>query len=370
MEKMSGPYPPTNAALGGVPTVSTDIPICAVFIVIFLLGAVAHMTIFQLNKRRGHKFLLSGMMFGFCMTRTVTMVLRIAWSTRPRNIRLALAAQIFVAAGVVLLFVINLLFAQRLLRAQHPNSGWHRNTHYTFPALVALIIITLLMLITSIIQRTYTLNSNTLRIDRDIVLYGSVFYAFISFLPIPVALLSLAIQRKVPTEKFGEGRFRYKFCILLLSATLLCLGACFRCGTNFKTPVPLPGSPAYFSKACFYIFNFTVEVIVIWFYVIVRVDLRFWIPNGSHGPGDYSRKELELAKVQSRGGGALARRIATEEEVFDGLSPRELLILRGEKEGNDEGLDSDAEKGGGVDVPATVDEVPLKVHTISSTAVV
>lgn len=33
------------------------------------------MTIFQINKRRGHKFLMSGLMFGFCMARTLTMIL-------------------------------------------------------------------------------------------------------------------------------------------------------------------------------------------------------------------------------------------------------------------------------------------------------
>jgi len=69
---MGGPYPSNTAGMGGVPTITPDIPICAVFIVIYLSFAATNMTIFQINKRRQHKFVLSGLMFGFCMARTVT----------------------------------------------------------------------------------------------------------------------------------------------------------------------------------------------------------------------------------------------------------------------------------------------------------
>jgi hypothetical protein len=51
-------------ALGGAPEIGVDIPITAVFLAMFIMGAVAHMTIFQLNRRKGHKFLMSGLLFG------------------------------------------------------------------------------------------------------------------------------------------------------------------------------------------------------------------------------------------------------------------------------------------------------------------
>ena len=75
--QLSAPYPPRTASLGGVPTVHTDIPITAVFLVLFVLGAIADMAIFQLNRRRGHKFIMSAMMFGFCFARTITCIMRI-----------------------------------------------------------------------------------------------------------------------------------------------------------------------------------------------------------------------------------------------------------------------------------------------------
>jgi len=58
------PYLPTTAGLGGLPTKSLDDPICAVFLALFAMGAVAHMTILQVNLRRKKKFIMSGLIFG------------------------------------------------------------------------------------------------------------------------------------------------------------------------------------------------------------------------------------------------------------------------------------------------------------------
>lgn len=53
-----------NWALGANVKKNVDIPITAVFLVLYMCGAATHMTIFQLNKRKGHKFLMSGLLFG------------------------------------------------------------------------------------------------------------------------------------------------------------------------------------------------------------------------------------------------------------------------------------------------------------------
>ena len=321
------PYPPTHAALGLTPTVNVDVPITAVFLFLFILGAISHMTIFQLNQRRGHKFIMSGMLFGFCMARITTCVMRIVWATRPTKIPIAMAAQIFVAAGVVLLFVVNLIFAQRIIRASHPNSGWHPIFSKFFIFLYVLIVITLVMLITAVVQSFYTLKTNTLRIDRDIQLYGQTFYAVVAFLPVPLVLGGLVIPRKTRVEKFGSGRFRSKIFILLLSTALLTLGAAFRVGINYKTPRPRTNPAWYHSKECFYIFNFTVELLVVLLYVVVRVDTRFFVPNGSRRAGDYSGRNLAEKKISDESlrkagdtsdeGASGLGRIMSEEEVFD-----------------------------------------------------
>lgn len=285
------------------------------------------MTIFQMNRRRGHKFIMSGMMFGFCMARITTCVMRIVWATRPTHIPIAIAAQIFVAAGVVLLFVINLIFAERIIRAAHPHAGWHPLFTHFFTAIYIVIVISLVMIITANVQSFYTLNSNTKRVDRAIILYGGTFYAIVSFLPFPLVLGGLIIPRKTRVEKFGTGRFRSKIAILLTATFLLCLGAAFRIGTNYKTPRPVNDPPEYYDKACFYIFNLTVEIIVVILYVAVRVDMRFHVPDGSSGPGHYAGKQALETKRNAVIKNTIGR-VMTEEEVFDDAAEHEVNLER------------------------------------------
>lgn len=300
MQQQKGaPYAPPNAGSGGIPNIGTDVPVTSVFLAIFIVGAITHMTIFQLNKKKGHKFILSGLMFGFCMARITTCVMRIAWATRPNNIRLAIAAMIFVSAGVVLLFIINLIFAQRMIRALHPPIGWHKVLGLTFKVLYALHVITLVMVIVGVVQSFHTLSRRIRRIDRGLQLYGSTFFAISAFLPIPLVIAALVKRRKAPIDKFGSGRFRTKTYILLTSAALLTLGAGFRVGTGYHTPRARNNPAWYHSKACFYIFNLLVEAMVIYLYAFIRVDQRFHVPDGASAPGHYSRGKL--AAVEARG---------------------------------------------------------------------
>lgn len=290
MTEPSGPpYRPQIWALGGVSEKHIDIPVSAVFIFLFLCGAATHMTLFQLNKKRGHKFLFNLFLFIFCMARVATNVLRIASTSLPSNNNLAIAASIFVAAGVLIIFIVNLLFAQRILRSMHPRIGWHPVISIAFKVLYGLVACTLVVVITATVQSFFTLRPRTRKIDRSLQLYGSTLFAVISFLPILIIAISLALPRRSTPEKFGQGRLRTQILTLVVGTLLVSLGATFRCGTSWKHPVPFSQPrPTYFSKACFYIFNFTVEIMVVYFYAIMRVDLRFWIPNGAQGPGSYT----------------------------------------------------------------------------------
>lgn len=274
------------------------------------------MTILQLNQRRGHKFLMSGMMFGFCMARLTTCAMRIAWATHPTHVPLAIAAGIFVSAGVVLLFIVNVIFAQRIVRAAHPHFGWHKALSLVFKAIYALIVLTLIMVIIVTVQSFYTLNHNTRQIDRDIQLYGGTYFTSVAFLPIVMVIVGLLMPRKTRLEKFGAGRFRSKIVILLLAAVLLTLGAAFRTGTNYLPPRPRNEPAWYHSKSCFYTFNFLVEILVVILYAVVRVDLRFHVPNGASKPGDYSGVNRKVEKQ-----GDVIARIRSEEEVFDDRRP-------------------------------------------------
>ncbi|KAJ5371407.1 uncharacterized protein N7496_007499 [Penicillium cataractarum] len=278
---MGGPYAPVIAQLGGRPTKNVDIPICSVFLVAFLGFGISHMVLFRRNLARGHKFIPSAVTFGFCMSRVVANVIRITWACYPNNVRIAIAAQIFVAAGVLLLFILNLLYAQRMLRAALPALGWSRPVSWTFKALYILVVISIIMLITVVIQSMYTLNANTHRIDRDIQLYGATYFAIVSFLPLPIVSLVMLFAEKEKVDSFGSGSWRTKGLIVFVAGTLLCLGASFRAGTSWMAPHPIYDPPSYMHKACFYVFDFGIDISVVILFLFSRVDKRFHVPNGS-----------------------------------------------------------------------------------------
>jgi hypothetical protein len=237
------------------------------------------------------------------MARITTCIMRIASTSLPSNIRLAIAANIFVAAGVLLVFIINLLWAKRILRALHPTIGWHRATSIVFNILYVLIFITLAMTITAVVQSFYTLRPRTRFIDRAVQLYAQTLLATVSSLPIFMVGLALLLPRRSQPEQFGAGKLSYKIAILLAGSGLVSLGAWYRCGTFWMTPVPMSQSlPGYFAKPCFYMFVFGVEILTLYLYAIMRVDLRFHIPDGAKGPGSYeARVVAEEADIVERG---------------------------------------------------------------------
>lgn len=304
---MGGPYPPQSASLGGQPTKTLDIPISAVFLALFLAASAAHMTLFKRNKRQGHKFLPSAVIFGFCMSRVVATIMRIVWACHPTDVRVAIAAQIFVAAGIILLFILNLLFAQRMLRAAFPRLGWSTLLSWAFKMLYVLILVTIAMVITVVIQSLYTLNANTHRIDRDVQLAGLTFFAVISFLPLPLVLLALLFSQGDRIEHFGSGSWAAKSCTVLVAGTLLCLGASFRAGTAWMQPRPVTDPAWYQSKACFYVFDFGIDWVVVMLFLVARVDRRFYVPDGSsrvrhyRGGTGQSESKGEEAGLSKRG---------------------------------------------------------------------
>jgi Protein of unknown function (DUF3112). len=302
---MGGPYASKTAALGGRPTKDLDVPICAVFLFLFAAAGAAHMTVFQRNRRRGHKFIPSAVTFGFCMSRIIANVIRIVWACYPTNVSLAIAAQIFVAAGVLLLFVLNLIYTQRVLPAAFPAFGWSRPLSYTFKVLYVLVVITIIMVISVVIQSMYTLNANTHRIDRDIQLYGLTYFAIVSFLPIPIILVTLILTRFRSVEHPGAGSWHTRAFIILLAGSLLCLGASFRAGTSWMNPRPVIDPAWYQSKACFYVFNFTIDWTVVMIFLVSRKDKRMWVPNGSskvrhYGIGDVNKTRMAQRHLLSR----------------------------------------------------------------------
>ena len=285
------PYPPQGAGLGGIPNNQVDTPISAVIIALFIGSAVFNMTIFQKNRRRGHKFVLSALLFGFSMARIATNVMRIVWANRQHNTQIAIAATILTNAGVLLLFIVNLILAQRVVRALHPSVGWAKFTSLAFKALYVFVVCMLIMVITSGVYTFYTLDPSILTKLRDIQLFAVTFLSVLAFLPVPILLAAILLPQRAgehPVDHFGSGTLRTKVILVLFTSVLLAMGAGFRAAVAYEKRAA--NHPAWFdSKACYYCFNFTIELIVVYTYALSRFDRRFHVPDGSSAPGHYSR---------------------------------------------------------------------------------
>lgn len=228
------------------------------------------------------------------------MSLRIAWALHKRNIGLAMAANVFVYVGTIILYMVNWFFTQRIVRAQHTKLGWSMPYRIIHRASLAMLIISLLMIVVTSIWQQFTLNTNSIRIFRAFQLAGQTYFTVFAFAPIILILMSLILPRH-EIDKFGAGRLRVNITILLLAAAIVSVGQIFRCVINWLPPYPLRNAqgrpqdlPWYYSKACFYGFNFVTELFVIIMYAIVRVDLRFHVPDGAKRAGDYSRSSVNV----------------------------------------------------------------------------
>jgi hypothetical protein len=292
-----GPYASNTAGIGGLPTISLDVPICSVFVAMYFSFAITNIAIHQVNRRHHHKFLLSMPLTGFSMARVVTLSLRIAWANQQHNINLAIAAQIFVNAGILIVYVLNLVLAQRILRALQPKIGWNPILRATYKAFYISIGAALVMVIASVVVSLYTLDPHTKSQCRDIQLVALTYLLIFTCLPILHIAVAVLLPRPKDAETFGTGSMRSKIIIVALSAQICMLTAGFKAGVAWSPPRLIRDPAWYHSKACFYVFNFACEILCLCILTFSRIDKRFWVPDGSSSPGDYTQLKEDQVEM-------------------------------------------------------------------------
>lgn len=181
---------------------------------------------------------------------------------------------------VVVLFAVNIIFTQRILRSLHPNFGWHPITTKLFFVIVISVPMIIIWNIASLTVTFFTLNPRSIAITKNLLLFGSCWTLFLCLFPAIFVTLATAIPSPTPVEKFGSGRFRMKCIVLITAVALLAVGAITRLlGAVIEKPITAPSH--LFSKPVFYTTGFMLEIIVVYGYLFLRVDLRFWVPDGT-----------------------------------------------------------------------------------------
>jgi len=283
------PYLPPTAPVGGEPTVTVDVPILAVFIVLYLVSFLSNLTLLRRNRKRGHNFIISLFLAWFSAARIATCALRIAWAAVKTNVSLIIAAEILVNAGILIIYIVNLELAKRVLRAKRPGVGWHSLLRRVFNALYVLIAVALVLVIALTIISFYTLNMKTRSIAGWIQRAAITYLLVVAFLPLPLLLISHVIPRSSNVQDFGRGSMAAKVFILAVSACLCTTIAGFKAGTAWETPRPVNHPAWYDSKAAFYCFGFPLELIILYMFLFGRVDQRFHVPDGSRKAQSYHK---------------------------------------------------------------------------------
>ena len=267
---------------------SVDVAPLAVFICLYLTSAVTNIIIFRGNLSKGHKFIISGLLVGFSMARVLTCVLRIAWACEQHNISLAIAAQIFVNAGILIVYIVNLLFAQRILRARRPDIGWNMGLRIFFRIMYGMLGACLVLIIVLTVDSFFTLDPAIHSYAKWIQRGAILFLFIVAALPLFILPLAFSLPSHSNAETFGHGDLKSKAIVLLIGSCLCTTIAGFKVGTNWSAPRPADNPAWYDSKAAFYVFNFTLEILILYLYIGIRVDKRFHVPDGSSKSKSYA----------------------------------------------------------------------------------
>ncbi|PVG00644.1 hypothetical protein CPB86DRAFT_782479 [Serendipita vermifera] len=178
---------------GGIPD-NTDIVLSSIFIPIFLFIAFfLHARIF---KAYGKKFIWSGLCVSYCIARVVALSLRIASIKKPTNTALGIVAQIMIAAGVAILFVVNLQMSRRFYGQLHPHHAVPVQRFIT--GCIIAVVPVLAAVITTVVQSYTTKNAHVLSVGRTIRLVVSCIFTILPFIPIVIVSLVLVLKATSP----------------------------------------------------------------------------------------------------------------------------------------------------------------------------
>ncbi|KAJ8098657.1 hypothetical protein POJ06DRAFT_257633 [Lipomyces tetrasporus] len=323
---------PAEAALAARPAMFGDYPVrkhdiagSVVCIVCFLVLAVVNMTMLRRNLARGHKFIPSGAMFGLCMARIITFSMRLAYTTHPTNINISIAANIFLAAGVVILFILNILFSQRVFTSRHPSLAYVGSLFYTVMRAFYISVIVFLIVLIVTTGVYYHTNHTVQQGISQFRKVAMVYFVVSAFLPIPIVAAAYWIPRSEKDETWpvhyahwierysglyspdprrkpsaaefyaeipqGEtrrpvhvippperGARQVSVALILIAAVILTFATAVRTASSFVV-VSLLEKPWYDYRVTMYLCIALAELLVEIMWIVGRVDLKFYIPD-------------------------------------------------------------------------------------------
>lgn len=267
------PYPLNNAQIGGIPSVPVDVPPLAVFLSLHATAAAISMFLTESRRRKGHDRTIPIITFLFSGERVLACAVRMAWASRPGNVRIAVASQVFLQAGVLLLLLLNLILAERVLLDRRPGPRARRCLRVLLGAMSALTVSALIMVVVSIIVSVYSLDQRAIERCRDVQRATASYLVVLAVAPAALFLIApLFSTIQIPRrKKLGRSEVA-----IVLSSCLLCtLNSGFKAGVLWARPKSLFDPAWYHSKACLYTFVLGTELVALVLLLATRADLKF-----------------------------------------------------------------------------------------------
>lgn len=199
--------------------------------------------------------------------------MRIAWAFRPTNVRVAVASQVLLQAGVLLLLLLNLILAERLWLDRRPGRRTRRGLKVFLGAVSAMTVSALIMVVVSIVVSVYTLDQRTIEKCREVQRTAACYLVVLAVAPVALLLLA-ALFPAVPMPR-GTRLNRSKLAIVLLSCLLYTINTGFKAGVLWARPKSLFDPAWYHSRACLYTFVLGTELLALVLLSAVRADIRF-----------------------------------------------------------------------------------------------
>jgi hypothetical protein len=218
---------------------------------------------------------------------------------------LYIAGYVLTFGTLPLLYFTNLIFAHRVIRLQHPIIGrWNPFMYIFFIFIYLLMIISWAILIAGLVQPFYWREDWIRNMDRKFRIYAVTFFAIISCLPLPLVIISSLIPRIRRKRRYGHVGMAFKIIILLIATTLTAAVAIFLAVIEWKSMIPrTEPQPKWTSRAWYYIMVFVLEIIIVFLYVIARVDQRItgarYDPDHNHHRDSRNSRDLDSDRSSS-----------------------------------------------------------------------
>lgn len=311
----------------------------AIFMVVFFVLMIAHLTIFFINYSRHHYFYLTLFWALYCCSRILGFGLRIVWSNDISRVNLGIGDEALLVLTSIALVASNLILAQRIFTWRHPVGGTRKLFTNIMLVLYAIVAVGIILTVAgSAIPYLYYLDSKSymgyqicvMLVCILIILYcvaGTALIALAyffkptrkdenlytyqpwwieSFHPLyfvkPGAKLEAEetfmkrnhnhrhAKRVIAathhhynmveglTNQRGDLKHNKSIIIISISTIFLLVEAVFRCIIVFQSHVAFEGGPLQ-NAATMYVTWGGLEAIINIMFIVGRVDLRFYKPD-------------------------------------------------------------------------------------------